>query len=83
MNCIFKYISIAVAAVCTIVGCKESYVTYSDAEYVMFADTMATYPVQKDVEYFSIPVVVSKSAMTPFFIGRVATILPGVRPIIF
>ena len=38
-------------------GCHESYVTYSDAEYVMFADTMATYPVQKDVEYFSIPVV--------------------------
>lgn len=31
--------------------------TYSDAEYVMFADTLATYPVQKDVEYFSIPVV--------------------------
>lgn len=31
--------------------------TYDDAEYVMFADTMATYPVQKDVEYFSIPVV--------------------------
>lgn len=57
MNCIFKYISIAVAAVCMLVGCKERYVTYSDAEYVMFADTMATYPVQKDVEYFSIPVV--------------------------
>ena len=57
MNCIFKYISIVVAAVCTIVGCKERYVTYSDAEYVMFADTIATYPVQKDVEYFSIPVV--------------------------
>ena len=31
--------------------------TYSDAEYVMFADTMATYPVQQDVEWFSIPVV--------------------------
>ena len=57
MNCIFKYIPIVVAAVCMIVGCKERYVTYSDAEYVMFADTMATYPVQKDVEYFSIPVV--------------------------
>ena len=27
-------------------GCHESYVTYSDAEYVMFADTMAIYPVQ-------------------------------------
>jgi len=32
-------------------------VTYDDAEYVMFADTLATYPVQKDVEWFSIPVV--------------------------
>ena len=31
--------------------------TYDDAEYVMFADTIATYPVQKDVEWFSVPVV--------------------------
>ena len=31
--------------------------TYSDAEYVMFADTLAAYPVQKDVEYINIPVV--------------------------
>ena len=38
-------------------GCHERYVTYDDAEYVMFADTLQTYPVQQDVEYFSIPVV--------------------------
>ena len=38
-------------------SCQESYVTYDDAEYIMFADTLATYPVQKDVEWFSIPVV--------------------------
>lgn len=38
-------------------GCHERYVTYSDAEYVMFADTLATYPVQQDVEWISIPVV--------------------------
>ena len=38
-------------------SCHERYVTYDDAEYVMFADTLATYPVQQDVEYFSIPVV--------------------------
>ena len=38
-------------------GCHERYVTYADKEYVMFADTLATYPVQKDVEWFSIPVV--------------------------
>ena len=24
-------------------GCKEEYKTYSDAEYVLFADTLATY----------------------------------------
>ena len=36
---------------------KERYVTYADAEYIMFADTLSVYPVQKDVEYFAIPVV--------------------------
>jgi len=30
----------------SVTGCHERYVTYSDAEYVMFADTMAIYPVQ-------------------------------------
>ena len=47
----------ALLAVGLFTGCKERYVTYSDAEYVMFADTLRTYPVQKDVEYFSVPVV--------------------------
>jgi hypothetical protein len=47
----------AFLAATALVGCKERYVTYSDAEYVMFADTLATYPVQDTVEYFSIPVV--------------------------
>ena len=49
--------TLAFLAVAASVGCKERYVTYSDAEYVMFADTLATYPVQDTVEYFSIPVV--------------------------
>ena len=34
------------------------------------------------MKYFSIACVTSKSAMTPSFIGRMATMLPGVRPII-
>ena len=51
------YITLASAALMTFSSCHERYVTYDDAEYVMFADTMATYPVQMDVEYFSIPVV--------------------------
>lgn len=57
MKQLIKYISLAFLAVAAFAGCKERYVTYSDAEYVMFADTLATYPVQKDVEWFSIPVV--------------------------
>ena len=56
MKHILKYIAIPFLAAVSF-ACKERYVTYSDAEYVMFADTIATYPVQKDVEYFSVPVV--------------------------
>ena len=56
MNHILRYIAIPLLAVLS-AACQERYVTYDDAEYVMFADTLATYPVQKDVEYFSIPVV--------------------------
>ena len=57
MKQIIKYMTILFAAVSALSGCHERYITYADKEYVMFADTMATYPVQKDVEWFSIPVV--------------------------
>ena len=57
MKQIIRYMTILLAAVSVFSSCHERYVTYSDKEYVMFADTMATYPVQKDVEWFSIPVV--------------------------
>ena len=56
MKQILKYIAIPFLALLS-AACQERYVTYSDAEYVMFADTIATYPVQQDVEYFSVPVV--------------------------
>ena len=57
MKQIIKYMTLAFLAVAVLSSCKERYVTYSDAEYVMFADTLATYPVQDTVEYFRIPVV--------------------------
>jgi len=57
MKQIIRYMTLALLSAAALCSCKERYVTYSDAEYVMFADTLATYPVQKDVEYFSIPVV--------------------------
>lgn len=56
MKQILKYITIAFMAV-ALSSCHERYVTYSDAEYVMFADTLKTYPVMTGDEYFSVPVV--------------------------
>ena len=46
MKQIFIYLTLVFMATVTMTGCHERYVTYSDAEYVMFADTMAIYPVQ-------------------------------------
>lgn len=57
MKQIFRYITILFLSAVVFSSCQERYVTYSDAEYVMFADTLATYPVQKDVEFFNVPVV--------------------------
>lgn len=57
MKNIFKYLTLSVVAALSITGCHERYVTYSDAEYVMFADTMAIYPVQNPDSTFRIPVV--------------------------
>ena len=54
---IINTIILLCAVICIVPGCKESYTEYSDAEYVMFADSIRTYPVQKDVEYIRIPVV--------------------------
>ena len=57
MKHIIGNITLLAVAALMLAACHERYVTYDDAEYVMFADTLAVYPVQKDVEYFSIPVV--------------------------
>ena len=57
MKLTLKYITLTFLAVLMMSGCKESYVTYSDAEYVMFADTLKVYPVQQGVDYFKVPVV--------------------------
>ena len=57
MKHILRYIVFLMAACVSMTACHERYVTYSDAEYVMFADTLGTYPVQPDVEWISIPVV--------------------------
>lgn len=43
-------------AALSFVACEEEYTTYSDAEYVMFADTMSINMVLPDQEYFSVAV---------------------------
>ena len=49
------YILAVLASV--IASCYKNTNIYEADEYVMFADTLKIYPVQEDVEYFSIPVV--------------------------
>ena len=46
MRRIHIYLTLAFVAALSFTACHERYVTYSDNEYVMFADTMAVYPVQ-------------------------------------
>ena len=50
------FILSALVAISTMVACDEEYVTYSDAEYVMFAEEQSTNMVLADQEYFTIPV---------------------------
>lgn len=57
MKQIFKFIAISFAAAMALSACQERYVTYEGDEYVMFADTLAVYPVMEGAEEFSIPVV--------------------------
>ena len=37
-------------------SCKEQYITYRDAEYVMFADSISTNMVEKDNNRFTVPI---------------------------
>lgn len=57
MKQIFKYIAMSFVAAMAFNACQERYVTYEGAEYVMFADTLAVYPVMEGADQFSIPVV--------------------------
>lgn len=56
MKKLIKYITIPFIAVLFMTSCEEQYVTYNDAEYIMFADTLATYAVD-ETGLFTIPVV--------------------------
>ena len=62
MKNIVKSLLAVCSAALALSSCKEQYTTYGGEEYVMFADTVMTYAVQKDVDYFSIPVVSTVAA---------------------
>lgn len=46
----------ALAVMVAVSSCKEEYTTYSDKEYVLFADTLSTHMVPMDQEYFAVPI---------------------------
>lgn len=50
------YLILALALTLGFVSCDEEYVTYSDAEYVMFAQEQSINMVLSDQEYFTVPV---------------------------
>ena len=56
MRNLHKYLIIALAGL-LLASCSGERNIYSGEEYVMFADTLKTYPVMNDVEWFSVPVV--------------------------
>ena len=56
MRNLHKYLCVALAGL-LLASCSGERNIYSGEEYVMFADTLKTYPVMNDVEWFSVPVV--------------------------
>ena len=50
------YILMAVAVAAGVVSCKEQYVTYNDAEYLMFSDTLSTNAVVEGGNYFKVAI---------------------------
>ena len=50
------YLILALALTLGFVSCDEEYVTYTDAEYVMFAQEQSENLVLADAEYFTVPV---------------------------
>lgn len=57
MKNIIRYIALSIVMTAGLNSCQERYITYNDAEYVMFADTMAIYPIMEHEQTFTIPVV--------------------------
>lgn len=55
MRRILLYTSILLGAAFT--ACQEKSITYNDAEYIMFQDTLSYYAVLQDQDYFTVPVV--------------------------
>ena len=49
-------IFLAMAIVAGVVSCKEHYITYNDAEYIVFADTLSTNAVTADGAPFKVSV---------------------------
>ena len=56
MKRILSILAASVLMLTSLASCHEEYTTYSDAEYVMFADTLSSSVVTQDNEVFSVTV---------------------------
>ena len=56
-----KYkVILILSAVFALTACHEQYITYSDAEYIMFADTLTIVPVENSKNAVDVPVISTK-----------------------
>lgn len=62
MNRLFIICAFAAVAFAAFVGCKEDRTTYSGPSYVMFADTLSIFPVQKSGETFGVALSATRSS---------------------
>jgi hypothetical protein len=51
-----RKLPIYIIVLLAMLSCKEQYITYRDAEYVMFADSISTNMVEKDNNRFTVPI---------------------------
>lgn len=56
MKKIFIGLSVVVVMIAALAGCNSDMTTYNGPDYIMFSDTLYSYPVEDNDEYFDVPV---------------------------
>lgn len=57
MKKLLNIVALGAGVLMAFASCSEKYITYNDAEYVMFSESEATYAIREDILSFEVPVV--------------------------